>query len=257
MPPLGEFQRITAHFLLGADIVFGSDQAINAEPPSKAWIIHRRTIFYAWTRVLKQSYPSLSKLLGEEEFARLAVDYATLHPPKSALLCNFGDHLPDYLSESTAYPAARLLADAARFDLALETASSKSLGIFATPLWIDENIMFQLDASVQCERFSYAVDTIRDGWVAQPGKLSAHEEELRAECAFAIWRGQDGAVVRRIGESTAEFLDSLLARISPTEAIERAVTSTRLAVDVISDIQRELFAASYCRVTSRSTGAAA
>jgi hypothetical protein len=87
---------------------------------------------YLWrlTDVLREDYPKLAALLGDERFFAVAETYACEHPSDRADLGQFGRHLPEFL---------RRFPDAARADLAdlaaLEWARS---GVFfeapATPV---------------------------------------------------------------------------------------------------------------------------
>jgi hypothetical protein len=71
---------------------------------------------------LAADYPALRYAVGDDAFADLVRAYVGEHPSSSYTLNRLGDHLPRYLDDHPELPNAALLADLARFELAITEA---------------------------------------------------------------------------------------------------------------------------------------
>ena len=65
---------------------------------------------------LAANYPALAKLLGENDFAILAMDYVQAHDSPFFSIRYYGDRLPQFLAAREDYTAAPVLAELARWE---------------------------------------------------------------------------------------------------------------------------------------------
>jgi Putative DNA-binding domain len=214
--------------------------------------IHQETILSALTKALRYSFPSVLKLLGVDEFRRVAAAYALRHPPEVAILSTYGASFPAYLRASGIRDRSALLFDVARFDLLIEEVANEPLGLFGEPIVLTRDTSLRLDLSLRCRRFHYPVDEIRDGCAADiPGFLRADEQHVGRNLAF--WRCPEGAAVKLLSDPAAQFLQALIVGNAPEQAIVSAVRDLNPG-EVIRTVQREVFSSSFCLITSPLKG---
>jgi hypothetical protein len=68
---------------------------------------------------LEADYPAVRHFLGEDAFVELVEDYVQAHPSRSYTLNRLGDHLPEFLRQSTERAHAAFLHDLACLELAI------------------------------------------------------------------------------------------------------------------------------------------
>ncbi len=61
--------------------------------------IHASTTRETLTDALRESFPTVAKLITARRFARLAADYIRLSPPRRAALWDWGDNFADFLAQ--------------------------------------------------------------------------------------------------------------------------------------------------------------
>lgn len=95
-------------------------------PPEKAEgaraaagvVIHRNNVRAAFARALRDTFPVVHRLVGEEFFGYLAHEYFHNDPPSSPLVSRYGDRLPVFLESFEAAAGLPYLPDLARLELA-------------------------------------------------------------------------------------------------------------------------------------------
>jgi Putative DNA-binding domain len=251
MSMLREFQEQTLGSLLQNDFRRRPERRCGAEAVPSYLAIHQTTIFGSLTRALRYSFPTVSKLLGEREFERIAIAYARSDPPRAACLNVYGSGFPKYLRSVRAQAlTAALLVDVARFDLAVQEVANEPLGIFQEPVVLSGNTMLRLDRSLRCEEYGYRVDEVRD---LSASTISRTEKTVPrpARRNLALWRKNDGAAVKVLSRSSVRFLAALLSGQGPQRAIVLAVSRSN-PEEVICRLQHEVLASQFCRVTART-----
>lgn len=71
------------------------------------------------SEALRSNYPAVHQLLGDEDFAAMALQYLEKYPPVHASIRWFGEFLATYLEGYAPYNQLPLLAELARFEWAL------------------------------------------------------------------------------------------------------------------------------------------
>jgi hypothetical protein len=216
MRELVEYQRRFAATLLGRP---GLDPELAAHP---ALEVHRGTVLSGLHNALALSFPTVRKLTGAAYFEKLVREFARQHPPRSAVLHDYGAELPAFLetfSGAEGYPYFR---DVARFDWAVDRTAHQELDWLMAPQVIPARGTLSLPASLTCARFDYAVDLIRDAVESeQASALSALDVQLNPRW-LVLWRSSQGASVKALSATAWHILNDLAMGHDAASAFERA-----------------------------------
>ena len=190
---LAPFEASFADALLNADQPIPSGiTAHNASVPTQRFAVYRNNVVMGLGKALKNRFPVVEKIVGEEFFAAMARVFALKQPPRSPLLATYGDEFAAFIA--TFEPARELpyLADVARLEAArthayhAADAAPIDAGQLATFDTCDVgNIRIDLHPSVGIVRSPYPIVTI---WAMNSG-----EQEL---APIQDWRGEDALVAR-------------------------------------------------------------
>jgi hypothetical protein len=92
MPSLAEFQRDFAAALLAP-----ATSARDDLPPGLR--VHRNTVIKALVDAVQANYPTIAVLMGQQWLSDVAREYAWRHPPRHAVLADYGADFPAFLRE--------------------------------------------------------------------------------------------------------------------------------------------------------------
>lgn len=106
MPDAAAFQTAFARALASRDAPASTSLA-------RALTIHRNTAAKAAQDALRDNFPVVSALVGDDAFAALAFDYVEAHPPSEPRLCFYGAHFPCFISSYPPFADHTYLADVA------------------------------------------------------------------------------------------------------------------------------------------------
>jgi hypothetical protein len=168
--------------------------------------IYRNNLRITLRNALRTTFPAIEKLVGEEYFSALALAFVELHPPRSAIMSDYGDCFPGflagldplrdypYLPDVSRIEFARVqayhAADAERFGLQDEASI---IGALETPAKLHPSV-----ATIFSEQPALSI------WRSQMDLDDVEPESWGAETAL-VWR-QDGLVA----EILVHDSDSLL-----------------------------------------------
>lgn len=80
--------------------------------------VYRNNVRAAYLRILKETFPAVSRLVGDEFFRYAAHEYFHAYPPGSPLASRYGDKFPAFLNGFEPASAHPYLGDVARLEIA-------------------------------------------------------------------------------------------------------------------------------------------
>jgi hypothetical protein len=117
---LVELQRnFQAHLLMGDDAILKS--VVDAPPlaPAERVRVYRNAYRVRLLDALKDTYPVLFKILGDEVFENLGDAFIDAHPSVHRSIRWYGSELSDFLAQRPPYAEQPILAELARFEWTL------------------------------------------------------------------------------------------------------------------------------------------
>lgn len=113
MPPLRDVQAAFRRALLAED---ETALALLVEGGAARIDVHRNNLFASLGEVLRDSFPSVCRLVDERFFAYAAHEFIRRHPPERAVLAEYGGGFADFLADFPPCRHLAYLADVARLE---------------------------------------------------------------------------------------------------------------------------------------------
>jgi hypothetical protein len=202
------------------------------EPSEKRFSVYRNNVVRGLVEALKEMFPAVHRIVGEEFFECMARDYALQRPPRSPILLEYGSSFPDFVEQFEAAARLPYLSDVGRIERrwleAYHAAEAESLNANDLDSFLRSDISelcVKLHPSIRFVRSRYPVLTIWStniaGAVPIPVDLDAGGEEV---------------LITRIQSDVEVFLSSIgamefLAALSRHETI---LTASQLALEMDS-----------------------
>src|SRR5260370_3608477 len=112
-----------------ADALLNADQPVprgitahDATVPARRFGIYRNNVVIGLGKALRNRFPVVEKIVGEEFFAAMARVFVTEQPPRSPLLATYGDNFPAFIAAFEPAREIPYLADVARLEAARTAA---------------------------------------------------------------------------------------------------------------------------------------
>lgn len=220
-------QNLQADF---AEAVLSDIPYFDAVEPAGNLVIYKNNIFAHQIHALKDIYPLITKLVGDDFFRMTAKEYINRYPSRSGNLHAYGEYFSDFLAEYPPLHDMMYLAEVAQFEWACHTAffaadhAALDLTILEKlPSASYDHLHFVLHPAARIFKFHYPILHIID--------LCKHHTQDHIDVSqggvnlLIIRRHLDIALVPlSIGECA--FLQAIHQHASLTEALNAA-----LAVD--------------------------
>src|SRR5450631_1924876 len=138
------FETLFTDALLNADHPIPRGiSAHNAAVPARRFAVYRNNVVMSLGKALKNRFPVVEKIVGEEFFAAMSRVFVMERPPRSPLLATYGDEFAAFIAAFGPARELPYLADVAR----LEAARTRSYhAADATPVGADHFAALDTDA---------------------------------------------------------------------------------------------------------------
>lgn len=225
MPQLSETQAHFAAAICDAENAV-PDQITShaAARPAKRFNVYRNNIHASLIGVLEGRFPAVSRLVGTEFFAAMARVYINEHPPRSAILMEYGETFAEFLESFEPVSDVPYLPDVARIEWAwsfayyaadAEPVDPEELQALAPDAIGDIAFALHPSLSIVCSRFPAV--TI---WEANIGEQEPAPIDAGAGGEDAmILRPHSDVEVRRLPAGGASFIKVLQAGKSLAGAV--------------------------------------
>jgi hypothetical protein len=220
--------------------------------------VHRNTVLGALSNALRLSFSATDKLVGEDFFDRMAIDYARRQPPRAPQLDEYG---AGFAASTNGFPGTEslpYLAELAHFEWQFAVAARTRAAPEAGPvLQLDDGVRLRFASPLWLHGARYPVDRLRDAILAEDtAMLAAIAASMPAVSGspapgspdsggfhYALWRTSAGVNVRSLSEGSARFLAAVYAGANAVEAL--AASGHADSAEVLG---REILPAGFVRV---------
>lgn len=226
-------------------------EAWNSTAPERRFAVYRNNVSASLRGALASRFPASEAIVGKEFFAAMAQVFIEIHPPRSPLLLNYGDNLPDFVEDFEPAKELTYLPDVMRLEAARSRAyhaadqaplDPGSLAAIAPGALAD--VRFSPHSSFAVIRSIHPIVTI---WA-----MNAGEAELRP---IENWQGEDALVLRpqmtvevhRLPHGGAVFLLALAQGVPLGAAVEAATTETD-AFDLTANLTGALQSGAFASI---------
>ncbi len=181
------------------------------ETAPKRFAVYRNNVAVSLTNALKEGFPVVHKLVGDDFFTAMASVFIRKHPPESPMMMHYGAELPKFLTSFA--PATKLgyLSDVARLELAMRRSyhAADARPVAADLLGSIEpdalmSMYFTLAPAVQILRSRWPIYSI---WAAN--MLGTELPNGARGQAVLITRAEFDPVPHLLGVGTATFIGAL------------------------------------------------
>ena len=85
--------------------------------PARRFSVYRNTVAHSMSKALARRFPTVLRLVGTAFFKATARIFVADHPPRSAILHEYGTELPDFWASFPPVAKVPYLADIARLEV--------------------------------------------------------------------------------------------------------------------------------------------
>ena len=220
-----------------------------AHPGAVGLRVHRNTMLGAISNALRMSFVAVERLVGEDFFDRMAVEYARAAPPRVPQLDEYGGGFAAFIDGFPGTDNLPYLAELAIFDWQLTELGRLRHAADGGPLLLLEGgVRLRFAAPLRTHRSAYAVDQLRTAILAEDIVALRGISLQRGDHYFALWRTDAGVIVRSLSAASARFLDSALTGADGAAALADAAAVDQSAEEIADVLAREILPAGFVRV---------
>lgn len=208
--------------------------ALTGEDPTDAWPaerldIYRGSVLECKASALRETYPLVEALVGEDFFTGMAYAYVSENPSRSPDLGEYGASLPSFIQHFKPAAGLSYLPDMARLDWAIHQAyraKNEAEMDFAALSAVPEDqqgaLIFQLPASATLLAACFPVYTI---WQAVHGGQHTEAMDLNQAQRVIVWRAGFEQHVALLTDLQWRFLQQVQAQKTLGEIAEAFVSA--------------------------------
>jgi hypothetical protein len=202
----------------------------DGEPSARRFAVYRNNVVAGLTEALKDAFPAVCRIVGDEFFQAMARIYALSEPPASPILLDYGAGFADFIAGFEPASTLPYLPDVARIERAWTEAyhAREALPLHASDFAaIDPDRLAEIHLTVhpslrvvqsRLPALTIWRMNVGDG-VPKPVDLEAGGEDA------LIVRPEAEVEARSMPPGGAEFVAALAAGLSVTEAMKAALTA--------------------------------
>lgn len=218
-------QNLQAEF---AESLFAEEPRCEGVKPQSNLLIYQNNFFTSLTRALRNTYPLIVKLVGDDFFPLAAKAYCRQYPSRTNNLDDYGAYFGSFLVEFEPTRSLIYLPEVADFEWACHEAS---FAIDHAPLSIEalqritpdlyENLHFSLHSAIRIMKCNFPILRIIElckGEINEEINLDAGGDNLM------ISRKQNTLSLTTLSEADCQFLTLLSENYSLKEALEVTLT---------------------------------
>lgn len=201
----------------------------DGHPSVKRFNVYRNNVVAGLTGTLKDAFPAVARIVGDEFFAAMARIYVTTQPPRSPIMLDYGEVFADLVGEfEPAIRAVPYLRDVARLERAwleayhsseAQALSAESLAVFSADDLM--NLRVTLHPSLRLVRSEFPVLTLWQTNIAE-GVPTWVDLSAGGQDVLVNRPGAD-VEVRSLPPGGAAFIEALCEGFRALEAMERAL----------------------------------
>jgi hypothetical protein len=213
--------------------------AHTAKVPRKRFDVYRNNVVAGLVNALRTRFPATERIIGGECFGATARMFIAAHPPRSRILADYGDELPDFLAAFAPLAHLPYLTDVVRLEAArtraYHAADAEPLdpdglrNLTPDGLW---QVRLALHPSLEIVRSRYPVVTI---WAMNAGEAELGPVDMIHPEDAMIVRPRDEVLVRTLPAGGAVMLAELQAGEALGQAAQAAAAECR-AFDLVGNL---------------------
>lgn len=192
-------------------------------PAGKRFDVYRNNVAVSLTEALELGFPCINRLIGAENFKKVAGVFLRRHPPRNPMLLQYGADFPDFLEGFAPLSHLGYLADVARLEQALRLSYHAADAVPANAATL-ETLPPEALVGVRL-RLAPAVRLVRSRWPVHAIWAFNMENGLKprpgAQNTFVTRPGFDPQMTV-IDTATAAFIVALIAGETLGQAHEHA-----------------------------------
>lgn len=187
--------------------------------------VYRNNVIAALVNALRVRFPVTEQLVGDDFFAAMARVFVESNRPRSPVLIDYGETLPDFIRGFEPASSVPYLGDVACLESlwwrayhAADRHVSHSDDFAAIPAGRWGNARFAFHSAMGLMQSAFAAASI---WNAHQGGPGMAEIAVAVPESILVTRPGNQVMVRVVSATAHDFLTSLLAGDCLAEAIER------------------------------------